>query len=95
MPSTYSDELNRRIDRIFANHPEIPNHRKQLPWLTGYLGDSFAGIWFLAENPSLTTARRATGVKSTPPTVECQWAVSSGDQLFRKCLVQNGFKEAD
>jgi hypothetical protein len=90
----YIDEITKRIDWIFANHPEIPDHRKQLPWLKGYLGNPNAGIWFLAENPSLTTAERIKGEKSTLLTVETQWAVSQGDRLFRESLVKNGFKDA-
>jgi hypothetical protein len=58
------------------------------------LGDPRAGIWFVGENPSLTTARRALGTAKAAPTVESQWAISRGDKLFRRCLVHQGFKSA-
>lgn len=90
--SAYADELNSRIDDVFRHHPEIPDHRQHLPWLTGYLGHPFAGIWFLAENPSLTTATRSLRGMASTPTVESQWAISQGDQLLRTSLVQQGFK---
>jgi len=92
MSLNYFDEITKRIDRVFTNHPEIPDHRQLLPRVTGFLGNPDAGIWFLAENPSLTTANRATGSKFML-SVESQWAVSQGDQLFRESLVENGFKE--
>ncbi len=92
--SNYAAELNSRIARVFANHPELHDHRKKLPWLTGYLGNPFAGIWFLAEIPSLRTATRAPATMATPRTVESQFAISRGDQLFRESLVHCGFKAA-
>jgi hypothetical protein len=92
--SGYRDQLNSRINRVFASHPDIPDHRQQLPWVTGYLGDPYSGIWFVAENPSLTTGLRASRANGAPLTVESQWAISAGDQLLRKSLVQCGFKEA-
>jgi hypothetical protein len=93
MSLNYVDEMTKRIDRVYANHPEIPDHRPQLSWLTGYLGNPDSGIWFLAENPSLLTASRAKA-SNFMPSVETQWAVSKGDRLFRESLVENGFKDA-
>jgi hypothetical protein len=89
----YEAELKRRIARVFQSHNEIPDHRANFPWITGFLGDSFAGVWFVAENPSLGMARR--GHTSAPGglTSEAQWAISPGDILFREMLVKYGFKK--
>jgi hypothetical protein len=51
------------------------------------LGDPFASVWFIAENPSLTQMERV--LHATP---EDQWNVSIGDKLFRQQLVAHGFK---
>ena len=55
--------------------------------MLGCLGDPFAPVWFVAENPSLTQVERA--LDATP---ENQWNVSIGDKLFRQQLVAHGFK---
>jgi hypothetical protein len=94
MSDNYINEINKRIDEVFSKYPELPDHRKEFPWLTGYLGDPNAGIWFLAENPSLTTARKAKNLSLSRQSTEYQWAVSPGDKLFRESLVKYGFKEA-
>lgn len=48
-------------DRVFTDHPRLTDHRGEFPWLTGSLGDPFAPVWFVAENPSLAQVRRVTG----------------------------------
>jgi hypothetical protein len=35
MSLNYVDEIDKRIDRVYTNHPEIPDHRQLLPWVTG------------------------------------------------------------
>ena len=57
--------------------------------MTGYLGDPFAPVWFLAESPSLS---RVEAASKSPQTEEMQWTISPGDKLFRRMLVKHGFK---
>jgi hypothetical protein len=83
----YERELPVRIDAVFRAHPELYDHRRDYPWLIACLGDPFAPVWFVAENPSLTQVARA--LARTP---EDQWNVSPGDKLFRRQLVKHGFK---
>jgi hypothetical protein len=78
------------IDNVFQHHPELVDHRSDFPWLTGCLGDPFADVWLVAENPSLTQVRRATNA-----TAESQWSVSPGDKLLRQALVAAGLKSGD
>jgi hypothetical protein len=80
-------ELRARIDRTFASHPELHDHRVDHPWLLGALGDPCAEVWFVAENPSRAQLPRVQGMSP-----ELQWAVSDGDKLFRWMLVRQGFK---
>ncbi len=92
---TYFAELRNLTDRVFRSHPEIPDHRDRYPWLTGFLGDPFSGIWFLAENPSLSRVENA--VNRDPQSVgeESQWSISPGDKLFRTMLRKHGFKQGE
>ena len=83
----YVAEFPRRIAAVFESNPELYDHRAQFPWVLACLGDPFAPVWFVAENPSLTQVERA--LDSTP---EDQWNVSTGDKLFREQLVAHGFK---
>jgi len=91
MQGKYAEELKRRIGIVFQSHPEIFDHRRQYPWLTGFLGTPFSNIWFVAENPSLTMVERVTHRSVEPPTEETQWCISRGDLLFRDMLVKHGF----
>jgi hypothetical protein len=61
-------------------------------WLRGWLGDVTAGVWFVAENPSLTQIRR---IHTTRSTFESQWAASAGDRMFRHALCELGLKTRD
>ena len=83
----YAAELPRQLDAVFRANPSMYDHRGQFPWVLACLGDPFAPVWFVAENPSLTQVERA--LESTP---EDQWNVSVGDKLFREQLVAQGFK---
>jgi hypothetical protein len=84
----FDRELRRRIDEVFRRNPRLPDHRREFPWVTAYLGDPHARVWFLAEYPSLTQVEREGGLS----TVESQWNVSIGDRLFRGMLAKHGFK---
>jgi hypothetical protein len=92
MNGNYWTGLAKETDKVFQSHPSLYDHRSQYPWLTGALGDPFAGIWFIAENPSLTQIERVQNPDGRAPTIEAQWWASRGDQLFREKLVKYGFK---
>jgi len=92
MNAAYWDQLANETDKVFKKHPECFDHRPQYPWLVGALGDPTAGIWFIAENPSLTQIERVQNPDGGPPTHEAQWWASRGDKLFREMLVKHGFK---
>lgn len=85
----YTAQLSSAIDAVYRDNPEIPDHRAQHPWLTGWLGSPDAAVWFVAENPSATQVDR---IHSNAATVESQWAASRGDRLLREALVDAGLK---
>ncbi|GGC67468.1 hypothetical protein GCM10011504_51780 [Siccirubricoccus deserti] len=91
--AAFEAELARRIDDAFRLNPGVGDHRPRHPWLTSSLGDPFSGVWFVAENPSLSQVQRARDPGGGPPTTEAQWLVSRGDRLFRQALVEHGFKD--
>ena len=82
-------QLEGRVDATYEAEPRLPDRRSEYPWVTGYLGDPFAPVWFVAEAPSLSRIETAA---RTPQTPEMQWAVSPGDKLFRRMLSKHGFK---
>src|SRR5687768_12537190 len=86
---TYERLLAERVGHIFRASAALSDHRVDFPWLTNSLGDPFAGVWFVAEYPSLGQVERG----GAAPSVETQWAVSRGDRLFREALVGAGFKD--
>lgn len=94
----FEQDLAKCIDRVFADHPEIRDHRKEHSWLTGSLGDPCSDIWFVAESPSLIRIEAATkrgknsGSVLTP---NSQWGTTKGSQVFRKALVNAGFKDPE
>ena len=94
----FEQELAKRIDHVFAGHPEIRDHRREHPWLTGSLGNPCSGIWFVAESPSLskieaTTKRGQNSGRVLTP--NSQWGTTKGSQVFRKALVEAGFKDPE
>lgn len=93
MNADYWAGLARQTDLVFKTHPDLYDHRAHHPWLIGALGDPYSGIWFVAENPSLTQVERVRDPIGGPPTVEAQWWSSRGDKLLREMLVQYGFKQ--
>jgi hypothetical protein len=90
--TTYWQGLQRETEQVFQANPSFYNHLHDHPWLTGALGDPYAGIWFIAENPSLTQVERVKDPLGGPPTKEAQWFSSRGDKLFRDMLLKHGFK---
>lgn len=93
MNDDYWSGLWRGTEKTFKSHPDLKDHRSLHPWLIGALGDPFGGIWFVAENPSLTQVERVQDPDGGSPTKEAQWWSSRGDKLFREMLVKHGFKK--
>src|SRR5881396_3776046 len=80
------------IDLVFSRNSSLQDHRKEFPWVTGFLGNPKSGIMFLAENPSLPTMKRAfTHPDLKSP--EMQWNVSKADKIFREVLVKTDLKK--
>jgi len=90
----FDDGFQREIDAIYDRDDGdlFEDHRAAHGWVTGYLGDPFAPVWFVAENPSLTMVGNIEA-RDGDPTPERQWTVSRGDKLFRRMLVKHGFKD--
>jgi len=92
----YFNALKQQIAAVFDGHQEEQrglDHRKKYPWLTGYLGNPWSGIWFVGESPSLSKVERVSIAGKLAPTEETQWCISKGDRLFRESLASSGFKE--
>lgn len=85
----FTTEMATQVGEVFAAHPELDDHRAPHPWLTGWLGDPGAPVWFVSENPSATQVDRIHSAAATP---ESQWAASRGDALLREALVEHGLK---
>jgi hypothetical protein len=90
--TVYFQRLDEQISSVFEDLSKDRDHREKFPWLTGYLGNPFSGIWFLAENPSLMRVERIAQRANFHPTIDLQWSESPGDKLFRDMLVKHGFK---
>jgi hypothetical protein len=89
---TFFTGVEQIIGSTYGREPRLPDRRDDYPWVTGYLGDPFASVWFIAESPSLS---RVEAAARTPQTMEMQWSVSPGDKLFRRMLSKHGFKRGD
>ena len=59
-------ELERLVDAVYHGDARIPDLRAEYPWVTGYLGDPFAPVWFVAEAPSLRRVETAGLGQQTP-----------------------------
>jgi hypothetical protein len=90
-----------RIAAVFATPAarrlKLQDDRKTHPWVTGWIGDPNASVWFIGENSSNARidhweAARPEGERAT---AEDQWKDSAGDRLFRSALVANKFKSGD
>lgn len=89
---SFAEEMVARIGQVFDAHPELPDHRQEHPWLSGWLGDPSAPVWLVAENPSATQVDR---IHSETATADAQWAASRGDRLLREALCETGLKLGD
>ena len=93
--TSFHAELASQMDAVFAEHRGLVDQRKRWPWLTGALGDPYAGIFFVGENPSETAVEdidAASGVSKDP---NLQWASTRGDRLFREALGRQRFCDGD
>ena len=93
MNEVFWSGLAKQIENVFKSHETLFDHRQEYLWLTGVLGNPNSGIWFIAENPSLTQVERVLNPDGEAPTPEAQWWASRGDKLFREMLVAHGFKQ--
>lgn len=86
-------KLERRVRRVFQQNPTLKSQLSDFSWSIGALGDPFAGIWFVAENPAAARVQAIGKSHRDAPSRELQWAASKGDALFRRALVAQGFKD--
>lgn len=77
---------------ISKNH--LYNWFDDYPWLTGYLGDPKAAIWFIGENPSLRGVANVDK-RNYDKTENLQWNNHDGDKLLREALTEAGLKHGD
>ena len=61
------------------------------PWMTGYLGDPLAPVWFIGENPSLSGVE-AVNMRSPAKSENLQWNSHAGDRLLREAITEAGLK---
>lgn len=87
--SPWSSDIAKRIDDVYAANRHLVDHRTRFPWLTGFLGDPMARVWFVAWYPS---TRAVEKVHSPTATCESQWLATEGDRIFRRNLLRCGFK---
>lgn len=95
----FYEQMRKQLDGVIDQDkadlaaPALPDHRKTWPWLLACAGEPSAAVWFIAENPSLSRLpKRLQGADVTVEHVEAQWTISLGDHLFRRLLLDYGFK---
>ncbi len=81
------------IKDVIKNN-ELYNWFDDYPWLTGFLGDPNAPIWFIGENPSLKGVK-AVDRRSSDKTENLQWNSHDGDRLFREAITEAGLKSGN
>lgn len=89
MTTSFTEQMAAQTAETYRNNPEVPDHRQDHPWLTGWLGEPTKPVWLVAENPSATQVDR---VHSANSTIEDQWSASPGDRLLRQALLEHGLK---
>jgi len=70
---------------------EIYDWFVDFPWLTGFIGNENASIWFIGENPSLNGVK-AVDKRSSVKTENLQWNSHDGDRLLREAITEAGLK---
>lgn len=79
------------IDTTFTAHPELYDHPGLYPWLTGWLGDPDAPVWFIGEKVSLSGVERLSERMIRERGLEAQWApIFAGDRVLREGLIAAG-----
>ena len=68
-PQPFPKELAARIDKVFEAHEGLDDQRKRWPWLTGSLGDPFAGNFL---SPKTRAPKRSKISTTSPPTAPIQ-----------------------
>ena len=66
---------------------------EKYPWLTGFIGDIHAPVWFLAENPSLSQLDKQAMKHDLNENL--QWNASKGDCLLREAITDANLKTGD
>jgi len=79
---------------ISKNHLKIKNWFEDYPWLTGYLGNPEAAIWFIGENPSMRGVKNINK-RTYNKTENLQWNSHDGDKLLRESITKAGLKQGD
>lgn len=90
----FEGQFAERVSAVFRANRDFYDHRLDHPWLRGSLGDANPGVYFIAEDPSLSQVERARDPASGAVTPEAQWFRSRGNLLFRQALVHAGFKSS-
>jgi uracil-DNA glycosylase len=72
----------------------LENWFDEYPWLTGYLGNPEAAIWFIGENPSMRGVKNINK-RSYNKTENLQWNSHDGDKLLREAITEAGLKQGD
>lgn len=91
MPDTQEIIIQAQKDVIKAHG--LCDWFEEYPWLTGFIGDIHAPVWFLAENPSLS--RLEEKAEEGASNENDQWNASAGDCLLREAITEAGLKTGD
>ena len=83
-------ELVQSIKEIIQRD-NLENWFDDYPWLTSELGNINSPVWFIAENPSLSSVI-SIDQRSVDKTENLQWNSHNGDQLLREALSESGLK---
>ncbi len=91
MPDTREIVIQAQKDVIKAHG--LCDWFEEYPWLTGFIGDIHAPVWFLAENPSLKQILKQAGKFDLNENL--QWNASPGDCLLREAITEANLKTGD
>ena len=88
MPDTREIVIQAQKDAIKAH--DLCDWFEEYLWLTGFIGDIHAPVWFLAENPSLSRLEEKT--EEGASNESDQWNASAGDRLLREAITEAGLR---
>jgi len=85
-----------KLTRAVINRHGLRNWLDEYPWLTGYLGNPKAAVWFVAENPSLRGIQEVDA-RADAMSPNLQWTCRPGtsSRLLRDALTAAGLKAGD